>query len=111
MRRIVLLVALALVALGLAASALGGIYAGPKQWGTGASAGSGYSDHWLANYFATYGSGYDKSVTFIDNRSYSWHNTVRNRDQTTTTHPPYPGVYKASCTAYSYSFYGSCTVY
>jgi hypothetical protein len=111
LRRIVLVFAVALVALAVTASAIGGIYAGPWRWSSGQTAGSGWSDHWLQNAFATYGSGYDKTVTFIDNKSYGWHNTVRNRNQTTATFPPYPGTFKASCRANDSYFYGSCTVW
>ena len=103
--------AVALVSLAIASAAAAGIYAGPKQWFSGNSASTGYSATWLRNYFSTYGSGYDKTVTFIDNKQYSWHNTVRNTSQTTQTYPPYPGTFKGHCRAHSSGFYGSCTIY
>ncbi len=109
MRRLCALGALALMSLTLASSALAGIYAGPWKWSAGQGAGSSFSDHWLENYFGTYGSGYDKTVTFIDNKSYGWHNTIRNTKGQTTTYPPYPGVYKAHCVANISGFYGSCS--
>ena len=111
MRRVVAAAAVALVALAITSAALAGIYAGPQQWMAGQSAGSGFSSTWLRNYFSTYGSGYDKTVTWIDNKTYGWHNTVRGTGQTTTTYFPYPGTYKAHCRANSSFFYGSCTVY
>ena len=88
------------------------MYAGPMQWTySGQGAGSSWSANWWDTWFSTYGSGYDKAVTFIDNRSYGWHNTVRNRNGQTRTYSPRGGVvYKAHCVAYDYSFYGSCTV-
>jgi hypothetical protein len=112
MRRLCALGALALIALTLVSSALaGGIYAGPWQWSAGQGAGSSFKGNWLENYFGTYGSGYDKTVTFIDNKSYGWHNTVRNKNGQTTTYPPYPGVYKPHCVANVSYFYGSCSAY
>jgi hypothetical protein len=103
-------VALASLAIASAASAAGGIYAGPKQWYPGQGAGTSYSQTWLANTFSTYGSGYDKAVTFIDNKTYSWHNTLRNRSNVTETYAPYPMTVKAHCVAYDYGFWGSCAV-
>lgn len=105
-------VALLLVSLVLASVAgAAGIYAGPKKWYPGQGAGSSYSNTWLANWFATYGSGYDKSVTFIDSQTYGWHNTVRNRSSYTETYPPSPQrTVKGHCVAHSYGFWGSCSI-
>ena len=65
MRRLVAAVS-SVVALVLASTALAQYqYAPPRQWTPGAGAGSTYSSSWLANYFWTYGSGYDKSVTWF----------------------------------------------
>jgi hypothetical protein len=110
MRRASAAVAVIVVALVVTSVAAAGMYAGPKQWYPGQGAGSSYSSTWHENYFATYGSGYDKAVTFIDNQSYGWHNTVRNRNGETRTYAPYPYTVKAHCVAYSYGFWGSCTV-
>ena len=110
MRRLSAL-ACALVVFLIASAALAGIYAGPKQWYAGQGAGTAFSSKWLRNEFATYGSGYDKTVTFIDNISYGWHNTRRNTSQTTSTYPPYPGTYKGHCVANVSWFYGSCSIY
>jgi hypothetical protein len=93
------------------AMAGGGIYAGPKVWYSGQSAGTSYSTTWHENFFSTYGSGFDKAVTYIDNRSYGWHNTVRNTNQTTKTLAPFQMTVKASCVAYASYFSGSCTVW
>ena len=97
------------VSLVLASAAFAGIYAGPKEWSPGSGAGTSYSATWLRNYFSTYGSGFDKTVTFIDNVSYGWHRTVRNTHQTTETYPPFTGTYKGHCLAHAY-FWGSCTI-
>jgi hypothetical protein len=112
MRRIAVVVVLVLVSLTAVSVAVAGeiIYAGPKQWYPGQGAGSAYSSTWLANRFATYGSGYDKAVTFIDNKKYSWHNTLRNTSSYTETYPPSGLTVKAHCVAYSYGFWGSCAV-
>jgi hypothetical protein len=99
-------------ALAAASVALGATtYAGPRQWGSGSGAGSSYSASWHENYFDTYGSGYDKAVTFIDNQSYAWRNTVRNRNGETKTYSPWPLTVKAHCVAYDSGFWGSCTVW
>lgn len=111
MNRLVIAVALAVVSLAITSAAFAGIYAGPRQWYSGESAGSSFSSSWLRNYFSTYGSGYDKTVTFIDNKSYGWHNTIRNTSQTTQTYPPYPGTFKGHCRANISYFYGSCSIY
>ena len=77
MKRVVSVVVI-LVALVVASSAVAAYqYAPPRQWTPGANAGSTYSSNWLANYFMTYGSGYDKTVTFIRNTNYGWNNTKR----------------------------------
>ena len=113
MRRGLVLGAVLFVMLATASAALGTtMYAGPTQWSKGQGASSGWSADWWDNWFATYGSGYDKAVTFIDNRSYSWHNTVRNRNgQTKTTYwPTRTWTVKAHCVAYDSGFHGSCTV-
>jgi hypothetical protein len=110
MKRLIVGAAVLAAALVLAAGAVAGIYAGPKEWSPGSGAGTSYSANWLRNYFSTYGSGFDKAVTFIDNQRYSWHNTVRNASQTTETYPPVNGTFKGHCVAYSWSFWGSCTI-
>jgi hypothetical protein len=84
-------------------------YAPPRQWTPGASAGSTYSPNWLANYFMTYGSGYDKTVTFVRNTNYGWYNTKRGTADYLETYAPFDGTYKAHCVAHTY-FWGSCNV-
>jgi hypothetical protein len=108
-KRLVTAVVLTLVALVLATSAFGGAttYAGPRQFVPGEAFGSSFSNRWLGNHFSTYGSGYDKVVTFIDNGSYSWHNTVRNTKSVTETYSPWPLTVKGHCKSYSW-FSGSC---
>lgn len=110
MKRLAALVAVVIASLTIASAAVAGIYAGPKQWFPGSSAATEFRSNWLRNYFSTYGSGYDKTVTFIDNTRYSWHNTIRNSSQTTQTYPPYPGTFKGHCIAHSWGFYGSCSI-
>ena len=110
MRRLAAIAAVVLVSLTIVSAAVAGIYAGPTQWYPGQSAGTAFSKTWLANWFATYGSGYDKTVTFIDNTSYGWHNTLRNRSSYTETYAPYPLTVKAHCVAHSAGFWGSCSV-
>ena len=113
MRKALAAAAAVLATLAAASVAFAGVtqYAGPREWYPGQGAGSSFSSNWHENYFATYGSGYDKAVTFIDNRTYSWHNTVRNRNGYTNTWEPFDLTVKAHCVAYSYGFWGSCNVW
>lgn len=111
MKRLGFTLALALVALVLAGAALAATtYAGPQQWSAGQSAGSSFSSGWTYNYFFKYGSGYDSTVTFIDNVSYSWHATVRNTSSTTYTYWWVSTVKKGHCRANVGGFSGSCVV-
>jgi hypothetical protein len=104
-------VAVIVAALVVTSVAAAGIYAGPRQWFPGQGAGTAFSPNWHENYFATYGSGYDKAVAFIDNQSYSWHNTVRSRAGVTRALAPFLLTVKAHCVAYDYGFWGSCSAY
>ena len=85
-------------------------YSGPRAWSAGSSAGSAYSSSWTYNYFFKQGSGYDTTVTFIDNATYSWHATVRNTSATTYTYWFVSNVKRGHCRAHSGSFWGSCAV-
>lgn len=100
------------VALTLAAAALAGTttYAGPQQWSQNQGAGSSFGSGWKYNYFFKNGSGYDATVTFIDNVSYSWHATVRNTSSTTYTYWFVSNVKRGYCRANSAYFWGSCAV-
>lgn len=110
-KRVIAAVAAVLVVLAVSSAALAGIYAGPRGWAPGESAGTSFSTSWLANSFGTYGSGYDKLVTFIDNKEYAWHNTVRNTKDWTETYEPWPATaaYKGHCRSFAY-FSGSCFI-
>ena len=98
--------------LALAGAAYAGAttYAGPKAWSAGASAGSAFSSGWRYNYFFKLGSGFDATVTFIDNVTYSWHATVRNTSDTTYTYWSVSNVKRGHCRAHSSNFWGSCAV-
>lgn len=111
MKRLVTALAPVLAALVLVTAALAGTstYAGPRQWSPGESAGSSYSSSWFYNFFSKQGSGYDTTVTFIDNVTYSWHATVRNNSSTTYTFWG-GGTKKGHCRAHSGYFWGSCWV-
>ena len=109
MRRILIAVAL-FISLAMASTALAAYqYAPPRQWSPGAGAGSTFSSNWLANYFMTYGSGTDKTVTFINGATYGWHNTKRGGSDYLETYTPWSGTFKAHCVSHSY-FWGSCNV-
>jgi hypothetical protein len=98
-----------LVLLALAGSAVGAIYAGPQQWYAGQTGGSSFA-RWTINDFSKQSSGYDTTVTFIDNVSYSWHATVRNSNLITHTAYWGPETRKGHCHAHVGYFWGSCAV-
>jgi hypothetical protein len=103
------MVAAVLVSLVTASTAVAAYqYAPPRQWSPGAGAGSYFSSSWLANYFMTYGSGTDKTVTFINANGYGWQNTRRGTSDYLETYAP-SGTFKAHCVAHSW-FWGSCNV-
>ena len=66
----------------LQATAVAGhhVRAAPAVVGRAQGAGSSYSSGWHYNYFFKDGIGHDTTVTFIDNVSYGWHDTVRGTD-------------------------------
>jgi hypothetical protein len=110
MRKLILGLAV-LVALVWAGSALAVVgYAGPKYWNPGDEAGSSWQSGWSYNAFNKPSSGYDSSVTFIDNASYGWHATVRNRDMVTYTYWWSSQAKKAHCKAHSGGHWGGCYV-
>jgi hypothetical protein len=87
-------------------------YVWPAQgWWYGKDASSVYSGAWKRNWFQKMGPGYDTSVTFIDNVSYSWHNTVRNRYQTTANEWFSSAVKKGYARSYSAGYIGTCVVF
>ena len=112
MKRLGFFLAPALASLALAGAALADAttYAGPWQWYAGQSAASDFSSSWTYNYFFKQSSGYDSTVTFIDNVKYSWHATVRNKSATTYTHWWVSNVKKGYCRANVGYFSGSCAV-
>ncbi len=111
MTRITAASTVAFAALVLSSTALaGGIYAGPKDWVPGEGASTTYETGWLANAFGMAYSGSERLVTFIDNRRYKWHYTVRGTQSWIETYPPFSdGVtkYKAYCRALTF-LRGSC---
>src|SRR6187401_506143 len=86
-------------------------YAGPRFWYAGDDAGSSWSSGWNYNDFNKPSSGYDTTVTFIDNVSYGWHATIRNRNMVTHTFWWTSQVKKAYCKAHTGGHWGGCYVY
>jgi hypothetical protein len=113
MKRLAVALAVLLAALAIASAALAGAttYAGPKYWYPGQSAGSSFSSGWTYNYFFKPTSGYETTVTFIDNVSYGWHATVRNTATATYTYWFTNQVKKGHCIAHRGYHNGSCVVY
>ena len=83
-------------------------YAGPRFWYPGDAGASSYQSGWRTNDFNKASSGYDTTVTFIDNVSYGWHATIRNREMVTHTYWPSSQVKKAYCKAHSGGHWGGC---
>lgn len=110
MKRLATALAPLCAALVLATTALAATttYAGPRPWQANEGAGSAFSGGWFGNHFSTSGSGFDKTVTFIDNVRYAWHNTVRNRSESTDTVSPSGLTTKGHCRAHVGGFWGSC---
>lgn len=111
MRRLIFVLAFAL-ALVLSAAALAGTtaYAGPRYWMANESGGSSYSASWWRNAFNKQSSGFDTTVTFIDNVSYGWHQTVRNTSMVTYTTWWSSQTKRAHCRANQGYFNGGCWV-
>ena len=86
-------------------------YAAYQSWGYLQDASSTYASNWTQNWFQKDAQGFDTTVTFIDNSTYSWHNTVRNTYKTTATTLTWSGTTKAYCQSHTTGFFGSCTVF
>ena len=110
MRKVVLLLALASALVFAGAALAVQTYGGPTYWFAGLSSGSSWSSVWSRNAFNKNASGYETTVTFIDNISYGWHATVRNREMVTYTNWWSSQVKKAHCIANSGSHWGGCHV-
>lgn len=101
-------------ALAFTATALAGAHAFAYgvYWYAGKDAGSSYSSSWYKTSFNKESSGYDTTVTLIDNVSYSWHGTARNTNLVTWSDAWFSSTGKKGyCKAWSSAFYGSCYVY
>lgn len=86
-------------------------YASPRPWAPGEAYGSSWKSSWVRNLFHKNQSGWDSTVTFIDNVSYSWHWTVRNKDLVTRTYWYAPSqVKRAHCKANVGGHWGACYV-
>jgi hypothetical protein len=108
MRKLVLLLALT-TALAFAGAALAvETYGGPRYWNPGDSAASSWQSGWTRNSFNKATSGYETTVTFIDNVTYAWHATTRNRDTVTYTNWWSSQVKKAHCKAHTGYHWGGC---
>ena len=116
MKRVSLVVACALVGLVLVSTSAASAtayygYAGPRFWLAGESGGSTYSASWTRNAFNKERSGFDTTVTFIDNVGYRWHETIRNTSMVTYTFWWTSQVKKAHCKANISGFNGGCWVH
>ncbi|HEX4745739.1 MAG TPA: hypothetical protein VFU99_02555 [Gaiellaceae bacterium] len=85
-------------------------YGGPRYWYPGEGASSSWKSGWYRTTFNKQSSGFDTTVTFIDNVSYAWHSTVRNRDALTATLWWSSQVKKAHCKSHTGYHWGGCHV-
>ena len=70
MRKLVLLLALTSALVFVGAALAVETYGGPRYWNPGDSAASSWQSGWTRNAFNKATSGYETTVTFIDNVSY-----------------------------------------
>ena len=113
-RRAVVAAAVAVAALWAATAAMAGasafIYG--HYWFNGQSASSSFSPSWYRASFNKPSSGYDTTITLIDNVTYSWHGTRRSSEVVTWSDAWFSSASKKGyCKAWSSHFYGSCYVY
>lgn len=116
MKRVALMLAPVIAALVLVTSAVASAtayygYAGPRFWWAGESGGSTYSASWKYNAFNKERSGFDTTVTFIDNVGYAWHATIRNTSMVTSTTWWTSQVKKGHCKAHVSGFNGGCWIH
>jgi hypothetical protein len=112
MKRLIALLACALSAFVLSASASAAVYsyAGSHHWPAGQPASSYFSSSWFQNVFYKTSS-FESVLTFIDNASYGWHSTVRGPGSL-ETHWLSSQVKKAHCKALATGHsWAACTVY
>jgi hypothetical protein len=109
-RRLVPLIALT-CSLAFAGTALAvETYGGPRYWYPGEGAGSSWKSSWDYNSFNKEKHGWETTVTFIDNVSYSWNMTVRNKEMVTYTRWWSSKVKKGHCKAIVGYHWGGCHV-
>jgi hypothetical protein len=91
---------------------IGYYYTGAHYWSYGQDANSSYSTGWNYNLFNADTYGQDKMVTFVDNVSYSWHNTVRTTGKAVTTWAANGTSRKGYCKSYdgSGNLWAACFV-
>lgn len=110
MRRLMLMVIVAL-SLTFAGTAFAvETYGGPRYWYPGEGAGSSWKSGWYRTTFNKERSGYETTVTFIDNVSYGWHGTTRNKDMVTVALWFSSQVKKAHCRTHTGYHWGGCHV-
>lgn len=114
MRRLALLIALVLASAALSTAAWAGTttYAGSWYWSAGQAYSTSYSPSWWNNVFYKTAS-FDTTLTFIDNKTYSWHSTVRGWGTYQTTHWLSSQAKKAYCRANTTggSVWAACTAH
>jgi hypothetical protein len=110
MRMLVLLLAVTSALVFASAALAVETYGGPRFWYPGDSAGSSWQSGWTRTSFNKPSSGYETTVTFIDNVRYEWHATVRNSEMVTYTNWWVSQVKKAHCKALTGGHWGGCHV-
>jgi hypothetical protein len=110
MRKLVLLLVLTSALVFAGAALAVETYGGPRYWYPGDSAGSSWQSSWRRTSFNKPTSGYETTVTFIDNVSYAWHGTVRNAEMVTYTYWWTSQIKKAHCKTHTGYHWGGCHV-
>jgi hypothetical protein len=101
----------AALALGASASAGYVEYANDAAWGAGEGYASAFSSSWSLTHMHKNAT-FDTTITFIDNTSYSWHNTRRSTDTWLQTAWPSSSVKKAHCRSnVARTIWAGCAVY
>jgi hypothetical protein len=86
-------------------------YAGGSYWPAGYGASSSFSSGWAVNQMGK-SVGFDSTITFIDNASYSWHSTFRSSGTWMRTQWFSSQVKKAHCRANTTgNGHAGCSVY
>lgn len=113
MKRLFAALAVIAAALVLGATASGAVvhYYSTSWWSAGQGGGSSFSSSWFLNVMYK-DAPFDTTITFIENTSYGWVNTLRSTNTYMDTHWLSSRVKKAHCRSnVAAGIWAGCTVY